>query len=234
MCYTRSFGNFRKQNENFGIFLKIWILFKKFGNFWTFWKLWKITSYNFQSRRQKIWRWEGYIDPSSVQFSNNLLIMKLWTPVGWVQFGAGGICHGGANCLQVGQDIGPWILETLESEVCLNETFFSLVIVGLAVSIILFILSQVDKFKISKISPSPLSPRRCPCTRTTWLKCVSSSRYSVATSSPSLLLTLDPSPIRWTEPDRTQVTKQIPSIYGGLTNRVISLTGPPLNVLAGK
>ena len=149
MWYTRSFGNFRKQNENFGIFLKIWILFKKFGNFWTFWKLWKITSYNFQSRRQKIWRWEGYIDPSSVQFSNNLLIMKLWTPVGWVQFGAGGICHGGANCLQVGQDIGPWNLETLESEVCLNETFFSLVIVGLAVSIILFILSQVDNFNIS-------------------------------------------------------------------------------------
>ena len=157
MWYTRSFGNFRKQNENFGIFLKIWILFKKFGNFWTFWKLWKNTSYNFQSRRQKIWRWEGYIDPSSVQFSNNLLIMKLWTPVGWVQFGAGGICHGGANCLQVGQDIGPWNLETLESEVCLNETFFSLVIVGLAVSIILFILSQVDNFKISKnISKSTL------------------------------------------------------------------------------
>ena len=149
MWYTRSFGNFRKQNENFGIFLKIWILFKKFGNFWTFWKLWKITSYNFQSRRQKIWRW----DPRSVQFSNNLLIMKLWTPVGWVQFGAGGICHGGANCLQVAQNIGPWNLEILE--VSLNETFFSLVIVGLAVSIILFILSQVDNFKIStKISKS--------------------------------------------------------------------------------
>ena len=95
-----------------------------------------------------------------------------------------------------------WIL-CLRKIVFKEKNIFSLVIVGLAVSIIIFILSQVNitfgmNICCQDSSWSSVLLRRCRCTRTTWPKCASSSLSSAATSSPCSLSTRDHSPTRST------------------------------------
>ena len=94
---------------------------------------------------------------------------------------------------------------------------------------------KTDNFIITKIviiyiniSSHSILFRRCRCTRTTWPKSASSSLSSAATSSPSSLLTQDPSHIRL-----IKFTKVLPAkliTQPTIDSRVLS-QGPKLTLI---